>query len=153
MPLTELDQILIDVKEIDTHLLRLSVVMRGPVSHDKNHVRSKFPMAKNFLCDRIGRANSRRRQFFKHKQLRSGKLAQGLRDELEETETEASSLPSLLKDQVQSRSKGKQKAISVAARSESSQASSNDNDSRLRCPCYPTITSMGRHSSVVYAIR
>lgn len=154
MPSTELVQILMDTNEIVTHLLRLSVIMRGPVvfdrflkmntndtsyydEHDKNLVRSKFSTAKEFLCSRLGKANSQRRQFFKYRKLHSEKLAQGLQGRFEDTSTVASSLPSRLKDQVEFISQIQQETQSNTAITENSYTTSFAGSTRLRVPLLP----------------
>jgi hypothetical protein len=154
MPATELEQILMDFNEIITHLLRLSVTMRGPIlfdrfikmntidtsfyhEYDKNHVHSKFPTAHNFLCDRVGKANSQRRQFFKYRKMHSEKLAQGLQGKFKDTGTVASSLPSRLKDQAEFIPQAEQESASNAAVSETSYATSFADSTRLRVPSLP----------------
>jgi hypothetical protein len=108
---TEIGQILSDVNEIITDLLRLSQAMRKPAphdrflksvstdtshfyEHDKRHVEDKFSLAEPFLLLRLGKANSWRRQYFKHRENHHNKLVQGLLTDHEDATTIASSLPS-----------------------------------------------------------
>ena len=89
---TELEQIFLDIEQIVTCLYRLSMAVRNPTPHDRytkaasidtsfyepfdiEHVRQKFPMAKEFLVSRLGKAISRRRQYLKYRELHRAKLA------------------------------------------------------------------------------
>jgi hypothetical protein len=114
MASTEIGQILLDVSEINTDLLRLSKAMRNPApherfinaistdtsyfnEHDQRHVADKFPKAAPFLLARLAKALSRRRQFFKYREHHQNKLRQGLLTDHDDTSTVASSLSSHLK--------------------------------------------------------
>lgn len=111
---TELGQILMDIGEINTDLLRLSKAMRNPApherflhavstdttyfsEHDQRHVADKFPHAESFIITRLAKALSRRRQFFKYREHHQSKLRQGLLTNHDDTSTVASSIPSNLK--------------------------------------------------------
>lgn len=76
---SELQQLMSDVVEITTCLLRLSMAIRNPAPHDLfmesnqintsylesfdiGHVQAKFPGAEEYLITRLGKAISRRRQ-------------------------------------------------------------------------------------------
>ncbi|KAK3685899.1 hypothetical protein B0T22DRAFT_482821 [Podospora appendiculata] len=118
----ELCQILFSIVEVINCLFRLSVSIRNPTPHDRfkrsaftdtstyepydiGHVRMKFPSAEGPIVDRVGKSISRRRQFFKYRELHHQKLARGLEhdsDELAVPEdtgksTIASSIPQHLK--------------------------------------------------------
>lgn len=92
---TEIQQILIDIKEIIAYLYELSITLRNPaprdrilklasidVSHfeewDMRHVEGIFPRASSFLLQRLGKANTKRRQVFKYLERHHRKLAHGL---------------------------------------------------------------------------
>ncbi|KAF2492767.1 hypothetical protein BU16DRAFT_564083 [Lophium mytilinum] len=99
----ELQDLLLDTANIITCLLRLSMAIRNPApsdqivesdtlatsfyeKHDIQHVRDKFQNAKDYLVTRLGKANSRRRQYFTYRKDHHDKLAQGI--ELYSTETD-----------------------------------------------------------------
>jgi len=116
--LTELTQIFTDVSEIVDCLFRLSISIRNAPPHDRfkkahligtshfeasdiRHVHEVFPSATDPVVELLGKAISRRRQFFKYRELHHSKLAYGL-DDLETTEdtgvsTVASSLHAEMK--------------------------------------------------------
>lgn len=119
MVITETDQILADVVETVNCLLRLSVTIQNPAPHDRfmesastdtthyqpfdiQHVRAKYPQAEDDIIERLGKAISRRRQFFSYREAHHCKLSQGLdldsnRTEVDGQSTIASSLPPHLK--------------------------------------------------------
>ncbi|KAI3581663.1 hypothetical protein IWW34DRAFT_804322 [Fusarium oxysporum f. sp. albedinis] len=83
---TEFNQISVDIADVVNCLLRLS------------HVSSKFRTIEPLLAERLGKAISRRRQFFNYRLAHRTKLSQGLTHEGGDAETIASSLPEYLKD-------------------------------------------------------
>ena len=119
----------IDVKEAIDCLLRLSVAIANPVPHERvrvlgggpledvsfreiydiGYVKDKFPAASAELATFLGKALTRRRQFFKYREAHRARLASGLDMDLETTghgdtnrtevapKTVASSLPEHLK--------------------------------------------------------
>ncbi|KAJ4244352.1 hypothetical protein NW762_014479 [Fusarium torreyae] len=109
---TEMTQISAGVSDVVNCLLRLSVAIRNPAPHDRfatfvpveashyepfdiEHVRSKFGMIESFLAERLGKAISRRRQYFRYRQSHHLKLSHGL-DVVEQKDCEstiASSIP------------------------------------------------------------
>lgn len=111
----EYSQILSDVLETINCLFRLSITIKDPSSHDRftnsgvtdtshfeefdiQHVRMKFPLASETIIQRLGKALSRRRQYFKYRENHHNKLAHGLdEDEVDGKSTVASSLPQHLK--------------------------------------------------------
>ncbi|KAF5247124.1 hypothetical protein FAUST_976 [Fusarium austroamericanum] len=112
MPKTEVAQIAQNVSDVVNCLLLLSVAIRNPAPHDRfmtfasgeashyepfdiQHVKNKFGDVEPFLADRLGKAISRRREYFKYRESHHLKLKQGL-DSVEEDGAEstvASSLP------------------------------------------------------------
>ncbi|KAJ4276245.1 hypothetical protein NW764_009709 [Fusarium oxysporum] len=112
---TEFNQISVDIADEVNCLLRLSVAIRNPAPHDRfikshsidtshyetfdiQHVSSKFRTIEPLLAERLGKAISRRRQFFNYRLAHRTKLSQGLTHEGGDAETIASSLPEYLKD-------------------------------------------------------
>ncbi|KAI0837384.1 hypothetical protein F5Y06DRAFT_297712 [Hypoxylon sp. FL0890] len=117
---TELAQISADVTEVVDCLLRLSVSIRNPAPHDRlkastridvspyeahdiSHIAAKFQLANPKLAEHLGKANSRRRQFFKYRASHHAILSEGLNADsgksvLGKLSTVASSIPQHLKD-------------------------------------------------------
>lgn len=95
-PETELSQIAIDVADVINCLLRLSVAIRNPAPHDRfaasisatdtdhyekydiQHVEGKFRHIDQALAKRLGKAISRRRQYFKYRESHHQKLSEGV---------------------------------------------------------------------------
>ena len=92
---SEVEQICLEILDVIKCLYRISTNVRSPggnrrygkaasidISHfgpfDIDFVRSKFPKAKEYLVIRLGKATTRRRQFFKYQELHSTKLARNL---------------------------------------------------------------------------
>lgn len=92
---SELTQIMTDVTDIIDCLLRLSVSVQNPSPHDRfkaatltdtsfyeasdiKHVREKFESAPEWLVERLGKAISHRRQYFRYRDTRHQKLASSL---------------------------------------------------------------------------
>lgn len=92
---TELQQLMSNIAEIVTCLMRLSMAIRNPAPHDQfkesknidtshyeafdiDHVRGKFPRAEEYLVIRLGKAISRRRQYLQYRDEHQKKLKQGL---------------------------------------------------------------------------
>jgi len=119
IPDTELEQIAVDVVDVVNCLLRLSVSIRNPAPHNRfvasastetshyepfdiQHVKSKFGGTINEdLAVRLGKAISRRRQYFKYRETHHAKLSHGLDPETASQDaisTVASSIPRGLKD-------------------------------------------------------
>ena len=93
--LSDLVFMLEDVANIISCLYSLSAAMRQPahrlqnyaeidMSHykffDNQHVFEQFPNAEQFLIQRLGNANTQRRQYFKYRLLHHEKIAKGLDD-------------------------------------------------------------------------
>ena len=115
----ELDEILAGIAECINCLFRLSVSIRNPAPHDRfrqlkqtdtslfeqydiPYVREKFPEATDeWITERLGKANSWRRQYFKYRKEHHERLSSGLEGETTDdgkTNTVASSLPLNLKE-------------------------------------------------------
>ncbi|KAJ6445032.1 G-patch domain-containingprotein [Purpureocillium lavendulum] len=92
---SELGQISMDVADVVNCLLRLSAAIRNPAPHDRfaashftdtshyelfdiRHVQSKFDGVEADLAERLGKAISRRRQYFKYREAHHAKLSRGL---------------------------------------------------------------------------
>ena len=90
---TELQQIFLDIGQILNCLYKLSMVVRNPTPHDMyvkakeidtsyfeehdiRHVKEKYPNANEYLIVRLGKALSRRRQYFKYRELHKAKMGQ-----------------------------------------------------------------------------
>ncbi|KAF5585568.1 zinc finger transcription factor ace1 [Fusarium pseudocircinatum] len=112
---SELSQILVSIVEDINCLFRLSVSIHNPSPHDRfkkacltdtsgyepfdvQHVCNKLSKAPKPIAERLGKAISRRRQYFKYRELHHHKLASGLdlddKDQMQSTI--ASSLPKKL---------------------------------------------------------
>ncbi|KAI1735505.1 hypothetical protein F4680DRAFT_306683 [Xylaria scruposa] len=115
---TEISQLTLDVTDVMNCLLRMSITIRDPSRHDRftgsqstemlhfepydiQHVCSKFDRIDPELTKRLGKAITRRRQYFKYREAHHGKLSYGLEghntDDVAQ-ETIASSIPDHLKD-------------------------------------------------------
>jgi hypothetical protein len=109
---SELDQIGSYIRETIRCFLRLSMTIQNPAPHDRymkgmsvdtsyfqpfdtQHVRSKFPNAKEFVGQRLGKSITTRRQFLKYSENHRKRLKSGLMGEIDEDaqSTIASSLP------------------------------------------------------------
>lgn len=92
---TELAQLVSNMAEINTCLMRLSMAIRTPAPHDQfmqskgirvshfevydiEHVRGKFPNSPDYLLARLGKAISRRRQYLRYREEHRQRLGQGL---------------------------------------------------------------------------
>ncbi|KAL7923318.1 hypothetical protein ACQKWADRAFT_60302 [Trichoderma austrokoningii] len=158
LPATEMDQIAQGVADVVHCLLSLSVALRNPAPHDRfaasvpkeelvyeyfdiQHVQDKFQTMDGLLAQRLGHANSMRRQYFKYRESHHLKLAHGLdpNDEGDGKSTIASSIPGHAKnagfDPILSAID--EDAISNAGISQTSFASSLSNTERLRVPPLP----------------
>ncbi|KAF0318655.1 hypothetical protein GQ607_014071 [Colletotrichum asianum] len=92
---TEMYHIVLGITELVDCLLRLSVSIQNPAPHDRfisstfkdistyeyfaiQHVRDKFQNIDDSLAQRLGRALSRRRQYFKYREAENEKHLRGL---------------------------------------------------------------------------
>ncbi|KAI0142512.1 hypothetical protein F4776DRAFT_612325 [Hypoxylon sp. NC0597] len=109
-----------DITEAVDCLLKLSVSIRTPAPHDRlkassrmdispyeafdiSHVATKFELASPKLAEHLGRANSRRRQFFMYRASHHAILSDGLNEDHDKSvfgklSTVASSIPQSLKN-------------------------------------------------------
>ncbi|KAK9798404.1 hypothetical protein SCARD494_02935 [Seiridium cardinale] len=155
-----MEQISADVVEVLSCLMNLSVSIRNPAPHDRfrgsvetdtsfyeasdiAHVRAKYENADSELITLLGRANSRRRQYFKYRELHHQKLSQGL-DLNFDTEksmagrTIASSIPYILKtNPLELTDIVKMDAMSDSGFTQTSYASSGKTSDRPRFPALP----------------
>ncbi|KAH7323008.1 hypothetical protein B0I35DRAFT_192058 [Stachybotrys elegans] len=113
----EIQDIHVDIADVIDCLLRLSMTIQHPAPHDRylryqttdkshhehwdiQHVRSKFDKIDDEIAERLGRAISRRRQYFQYRESHHEKLAFGLDgNEDDAPHTVASSLPEHLKQE------------------------------------------------------
>jgi hypothetical protein len=120
---TELEQLVVYISNTIDCLLRISLVIQKPAPHDRfiksgrfdqsfrqpwdeQHVRDKFPDIPEWLSERLGKANSRRRQFLEyrkahHERIATVEVLNTARD-TGDTGTEVSSLPTLAKQHQES---------------------------------------------------
>ena len=95
---TELEMILNDIKQTISCLYKLAIVVHNPAPRDRfrkaedidtshfelwdsKHIGEKFPMLASespFLLQRLGKANSRRRQVFKYNKIHHSKMRHGV---------------------------------------------------------------------------
>lgn len=92
---TELQQTYGEVVDIVNNVFRMSMLIRKPARHarlinyqdevamafeplDKKHVLEKFPHASNSIIERLGRANTRRRNDLRYRERHHAKLGQGI---------------------------------------------------------------------------
>ncbi|WAO97151.1 Hypothetical protein NCS54_01486500 [Fusarium falciforme] len=142
-PDTELEQISMDVADVVDCLLSLSVAIRNPAPHDR------FVESHSIgLAERLGKAISRRRQFFKYREAHRLKLSHGLDYHyLGDAETIASSLPEHLKDKSRtgqiSRLPVLEDNYSDAGVSQTSYATSAADTEQRHVPPLPTEASKG----------
>ena len=93
-PTTELEQTMKDIHDIISSLYEISLMLRDPAPRDRflklaaidvsyfepwdtMHIEHKFPKAHSILIERLARANSKRRQYFKYLEKHHDKLALG----------------------------------------------------------------------------
>jgi hypothetical protein len=111
---TELEQLVAYIGNTINCLLRISLVIQKPAPHDRfiksgrfdqsfrqpwdvQHVREKFANIPDWLSERLGKANSRRRQYLEYRQAHHERIARvEVADAPGDTGTVVSSLPTLL---------------------------------------------------------
>ena len=105
-PKSELHELYLSVNGAITSLLKLSILIRNPVprdryskssqldsyddSYDILHARAKFPHTCDqapWLADRLGKANTRRRQYFRYCQLHRERLSKESEDTVPREDT------------------------------------------------------------------
>lgn len=108
-------QIMEELHEVVTCLLRFAMTLRNPARHDQmkrgatsiakffmandiEHVRHKYPSAPEFFTRRLGRVISTHRQYFKYRLEHHEKLAEGIDDDDEEAERQSTVATSLFQD-------------------------------------------------------
>ncbi|KAF5633916.1 zinc finger transcription factor ace1 [Fusarium tjaetaba] len=154
--LSELSQIFAAIVEDINCLFRLSVSIHNPSPHDRfkkacltdtsgyepfdvQHVCNKLSKAPKPIAERLGKAISRRRQYFKYRELHHEKLASGLeldgKDQMQSTV--ASSLPKKLNVNEPISLKEDLDDASDTGRSQTSWATSAANPERRKIPALP----------------
>lgn len=121
--IASLDELVDDIKRMVDRLLRLAVVIKNPTPHkqfltrqadnlisnyqpfDVSHVQEKFPGVSYPLAERLGKALSVRRQYFRYREERFNRRAEGLDadvsqwlNDFEQTTAAGSSIPERFKD-------------------------------------------------------
>ncbi|KAF5978676.1 zinc finger transcription factor ace1 [Fusarium coicis] len=153
---SELSQIFAAIVEDINCLFRLSVSIHNPSPHDRfkkacltdtsgyepfdvQHVCNKLSKAPKPIAERLGKAISRRRQYFKYRELHHEKLASGLeldgKDQIQSTV--ASSLPKKLNVNEPISLKEDLDDESDTGRSQTSWATSAANPERRKIPALP----------------
>jgi len=144
---SEMYQILTELSEVVNCLFRLSMSVRNPTGtqryiksahidisyyerYDVEYVEQKFPSAKKYLVERLGKAISRRRQYLKYRDMHAAKIAQRL-DEEDTATARSETTATVLFDH----SGRLEDSMSVA--SESSYATSVGSVQRARMPSMP----------------
>ncbi|KAH7483827.1 hypothetical protein FOMA001_g7273 [Fusarium oxysporum f. sp. matthiolae] len=153
---SELSQIFAAVVEDINCLFRLSVSIHNPSPHDRfkkacltdtsgyepfdvQHVCNKLSKAPKSIAERLGKAISRRRQYFKYRELHHDKLASDLEldDKDQIQSTVASSLPKKLSVNEPISLEENVDDASDAGRSQTSWATSAANPERRKIPALP----------------
>ncbi|VTT55264.1 unnamed protein product [Fusarium fujikuroi] len=153
---SELSQIFAAIVEDINCLFRLSVSIHNPSPHDRlkkacltdtsgyepfdvQHVYNKLSKAPKPIAERLGKAISRRRQYFKYRELHHEKLASGLeldgKDQIQSTV--ASSLPKNLNSTEPISLEEYVDDASDTGRSQTSWATSAANPERRKIPALP----------------
>ncbi|OTA65390.1 hypothetical protein K449DRAFT_431992 [Hypoxylon sp. EC38] len=158
---TEVAQISADIKEVVDCLLRLSVSIRNPAPHDRlkaytrinvshyeahdiSHISEKFRLASPKLAEHLGKANSRRRQFFLYRDSHHNILSEGLNED-SKLSTVASSIPPYLKDDLLDVGLGPidEDELSESGVTQTSYATTRGGSDRLYVPALPAMASKG----------
>ncbi|KAH7202523.1 hypothetical protein BKA60DRAFT_657595 [Fusarium oxysporum] len=153
---SELSQIFAAIVEDINCLFRLSVSIHNPSPHDRfkkacltdtsgyepfdvQHVCNKLSKAPKPIAERLGKAISRRRQYFKYRELHHDKLASGLEldDKDQMQSTVASSLPKKLNMNEPISLEENVDDASDTGRSQTSWATSAANPERRKIPALP----------------
>ncbi|KAF5553085.1 zinc finger transcription factor ace1 [Fusarium phyllophilum] len=164
---SELSQIFATIVEDINCLFRLSVSIHNPAPHDRfkkacltdtsgyepfdvQHVCNKFSKAPKPIAERLGKAISRRRQYFKYRELHHNKLSSGLeldgKDQMQSTV--APSLPKKLdlNEPISLEEDGDEEDgddASDTGRSQTSWATSAANPERRKIPALPAESENG----------
>lgn len=149
----ETKQIFRDISELIASLHRLSMRTRNPVVtrrykstsgldtsafeyNDVAHVQEKFTSASRYLCCRLGKANSRRRQWLKARELRAENRTQDLKDDVTLAALSVTD-PSTVKSSVFDHNTGNDFLESSTSMSATSYATSADAPHKARLPSMP----------------
>lgn len=113
--LTEMEDILMHIGRTITCLMRMSIVIQSSAPHrrffeshitsiyepaDISHVAEKYNKSDRGLQERLGKANSYRRQYFKYREAHHYRIAYGSAFDTEGQSTVASSIPKDLDDEM-----------------------------------------------------
>ncbi|KAK5684817.1 hypothetical protein LTS10_002892 [Elasticomyces elasticus] len=99
----EEQRLLEDIHDVVNCLMRFSMTLRNPARqdhmrysansnaqhyapYDREHVRSKYPEAPDYLVDRLGKSISRHRLYFDYRKQHHAKLAEGLEHRVDQGE-------------------------------------------------------------------
>ncbi|ETS78936.1 hypothetical protein PFICI_08789 [Pestalotiopsis fici W106-1] len=113
---SEIQDLFASIARTVTCLLRLSITIQNPAPHDRfalsditdtshfeahdmEHTATKYPSSSRALAERLGKANSYRRQYFKYREARHIKMASVANYDPDGQSTEASSIAEQLKNQ------------------------------------------------------
>ena len=162
---TELQQIFHDIEHIITCLYKISVTVRNPTPHDRyikvheidtsffepydiQHVKGRYPKAPEYLAVRIGKAISRRRQYFKYRELHGAKIAQNLDAENTETTLSETTASGYNKKPTSQRSE----TASISGMTETSYATSAGSlrGNSARMPSMPKAAANGQYFECPY---
>ena len=163
---SEVEQVFHAIGDVVDCLLRLSVTMRNPAPHDQfksragegvldsyekwdiKHVQEKFTNLDSTVAQRLGKALTRRRQYFRYRLQHHNRLSEGIGmdEDAAGTETDgkstiASSLPDHLKDPAGTTQSERNDWLGLEDKmsdiSQTSYTPSNANPDRLRVPPMP----------------
>jgi hypothetical protein len=163
---SEVEQVLHVIGDVIDCLLRLSVTMRNPAPHDQfksragegvldsyekwdiQHVQEKFSNLDSTVAQRLGKALTRRRQYFRYRLQHHNRLSEGIgvdedaaRTETDGKSTIASSLPDHLKDPAGATESERNDWLDMEDKksdiSQTSYTPSNANPDQLRVPQLP----------------
>ncbi|MCJ1471573.1 hypothetical protein MMC13_000213 [Lambiella insularis] len=129
---TEIQQIFVEILELINCLYRLSMSVRNPTGtqryiksahidtsyfepYDIEHVRQKFPLAWDYLVQRLGKAISRRRQYLKYRETHAAKIAQHLDEKDNTTVFSETTASDRVREEVKSVASGSSFATSVGS--------------------------------------
>ncbi|KAI1874068.1 uncharacterized protein JN550_002647 [Neoarthrinium moseri] len=165
---TEMDQISADVAEVINCLMNLSVSIRNPAPHDRfrgsiktdasfyepsdiAHVKAKYANADPKLVTLLGKANTRRRQYFKYRESHHQKLSRNLdldydahKSRSEQQSTIASSIPAAIKaEPLHLADTVDADELSDSGFTQTSYASSAQTSDRPRLPALPSHSADG----------
>ena len=117
--------------------------------NDIGHVRDKFSKAPKYLAERLGKANSRRRQYFKYQERHSAKLTQAINEDEDDIDVARSETIATAFHEEEITSNAKYREIDDI-QSETSYASSVDPSNSSRMPAMPKQAENEKHFECPY---